>query len=153
MSDRPSGPAAALGKPSDWQLIRRVWDYVLPHRVALALSGVLTIVGVVATLVQPVLLKAAIDDHIAADQLDGLDLLALGFIAVVAVGFPILAWGFGAIGVTAAVAAFLVGRLAGNLFLIRPCMQVIRWGGPPRIEVAKQGPSFDRVSEDQPVAT
>jgi hypothetical protein len=50
-------------------------------------------------------------------------------VGVVAVGFPILAWGFGMVGVTAAVTAFLVGRLAGNVLLIRPCAKVVKWGG------------------------
>ncbi|UCG85898.1 MAG: hypothetical protein JSW71_18625 [Gemmatimonadota bacterium] len=48
-------------------------------------------------------------------------------VAVVAVGFPILAWGIGMVGVTAAVVSFLVGRLAGNAFLIRPCAKVVSW--------------------------
>ncbi len=52
-------------------------------------------------------------------------------VAVVAAGFPILAWGFGIVGVTAAMIAFVSGRLIGNLFLIRPCMRVVRWASPP----------------------
>jgi hypothetical protein len=52
-------------------------------------------------------------------------------VAVVAVGFPILAWGLGIVGVTAAVIAFVAGRLIGNLFLIRPCVRVVRWASPP----------------------
>jgi hypothetical protein len=74
-------------------------------------------------------------------------------VAVVAFGFPILARGFGAIGVTAAVAAFLAGRLAGNVFLIRPCMQVIRWRGPSKVEASQQEPSSDRVADNRSVAT
>jgi len=50
-------------------------------------------------------------------------------VTVVAAGFPGLAWGLGWVGVTAAVTAFLVGRLAGNLFLIRPCrLAILRYG-------------------------
>jgi hypothetical protein len=49
-------------------------------------------------------------------------------VGVVAVGFPTLAWGFGLVGVTAAVTAFLVGRLAGNVLLVRPCAKVVKWG-------------------------
>ena len=52
-------------------------------------------------------------------------------VAVVAVGFPILAWGIGIVGVTAAVIAFVVGRLAGNVYLIRPCVRVVTWASPP----------------------
>ncbi len=42
-------------------------------------------------------------------------------VGVVALGFPVLAWDLGWVGVKAAVTAFLVGRLAGNVFLIGPC--------------------------------
>jgi len=42
-------------------------------------------------------------------------------VTLVAMVFPVLAWGFGWVGVTAAVTAFLVGRLAGILFLVGPC--------------------------------
>ena len=52
-------------------------------------------------------------------------------VAVVAVGFPILAWGFGIVGVTAAAIVFVVGRLAGNVYLISPCVGVVRWASPP----------------------
>ncbi|NIM51979.1 MAG: hypothetical protein GTN78_05540 [Gemmatimonadales bacterium] len=47
----------------------------------------------------------------------------------IAVGFPILGWKLGMVGVTAAATAFLVGRLASNLYLIPPCLRVIRQGG------------------------
>jgi hypothetical protein len=50
-------------------------------------------------------------------------------VAVVAIGFPVLAWSLGWVGVTAAVTAFLVGRLAGVLFLVGPCrLSVARYG-------------------------
>ena len=52
-------------------------------------------------------------------------------VALVAVGFPSLVLGFGMVGVTAAVIAFVVGRLAGNVFLIRPCVRVVKWASPP----------------------
>jgi hypothetical protein len=48
-------------------------------------------------------------------------------VGLVAVGFPILAWGLGMVGIMAAVLAFLVGRLASNVFLIRPCAKAVSW--------------------------
>jgi progressive ankylosis protein len=41
-------------------------------------------------------------------------------VAIVAVTFSLLGWRVGIIGVTAAIVAFLAGRLASNLYLIRP---------------------------------
>jgi Na+-driven multidrug efflux pump len=49
----------------------------------------------------------------------------------IALLFPLLGWKLGVIGVTAAVSAFLVGRAAGNLYLIAPCLQALR--GPRRL--------------------
>jgi len=46
-------------------------------------------------------------------------------VTLVAMVFPVLAWGFGWVGVTAAVTAFLVGRLAGILFLVEPCRRAV----------------------------
>jgi hypothetical protein len=50
-------------------------------------------------------------------------------VTTIAVGFPVLSWRFGMVGVSAAMVTFLVGRLAGNLFLIRPCLHVVRQHG------------------------
>jgi len=49
-------------------------------------------------------------------------------VGVVAIGFPILSWHFGVLGVTAAVTAFLVGRLAGVIYLVGKCARVVKWG-------------------------
>ena len=46
----------------------------------------------------------------------------------VAIGFPVLAWGFGMVGVTAGVAAFVVGRTAGVLYLIPPYARMVKRG-------------------------
>ncbi len=48
-------------------------------------------------------------------------------VGAVAIGFPILSWQFGILGVTAAVIAFLVGRLAGVLYLVGKCVRVVKW--------------------------
>lgn len=46
----------------------------------------------------------------------------------IAVLFTVLGFQVALIAVTAAVIAFLGGRLAGNLFLLRPCLEVVRAG-------------------------
>jgi hypothetical protein len=48
-------------------------------------------------------------------------------VAAVVVGFPLLSWQLGMVGVTAAVTAFTVGRLAGVLYLVDKCVRVVRW--------------------------
>jgi hypothetical protein len=70
-------------------------------------------------------------------------------VAGIAILFPVLGWKLGMVGATAAVAAFIAGRLAGNLYLIRPCIRMLGdasatpssphpFGsdGPPRSDVA-----------------
>ncbi|HUH12736.1 MAG TPA: hypothetical protein VMK65_06480 [Longimicrobiales bacterium] len=46
-------------------------------------------------------------------------------VAGIAALFPLFGWGLGMTGVTAAVLAFLCGRAAGNLFLLRPVRGVL----------------------------
>ncbi|HXV76588.1 MAG TPA: ABC transporter ATP-binding protein [Candidatus Polarisedimenticolaceae bacterium] len=67
---------AALGKAYDARLIRRPWRYVRPHR-GLVLASLVTMLAVsAAQLVQPYLIKIAIDQHIAAGRLAGLGTVA-----------------------------------------------------------------------------
>ena len=71
----------SLGKAYDARLVRRLWSYVRPHRALVGFSlGLLFAVSAVQ-LVQPYLIKVAIDDHIAARRLDGLGWVALWFLA------------------------------------------------------------------------
>ena len=50
--------------PTDWSLARRVWPYMLPAKRWLFVVAVVMPVGVLIELVQPILLKRAIDDGI-----------------------------------------------------------------------------------------
>lgn len=47
-------------------------------------------------------------------------------VAGIALVFPIIGWWAGVVGVSAAAIAFLIGRLAGNLYLIGPCARLVR---------------------------
>lgn len=76
-----------LRPTGDMKLIGRLWPLARPHRAWLWTALLLTPIGVLGALVQPVLLKTAIDDHIATGQLDGLGTMALLFVAVVGLGF------------------------------------------------------------------
>ncbi|MCB9786566.1 MAG: ABC transporter ATP-binding protein [Deltaproteobacteria bacterium] len=72
---------------SDMRLLGRLWPLARPHRRWLWVALVLTPVGVLGSLLQPVLLKTAIDEHIATGDLDGLAAMAMLFVAVVGIGF------------------------------------------------------------------
>jgi ATP-binding cassette subfamily B protein len=74
-------------KSSDWGLLRRLWAYLRPYKTWLWIVAIATPLGVLGGLVQPVLLKYGIDHYIAKGTLDGLGLVALGFLAVVAAAF------------------------------------------------------------------
>ena len=83
---RPQAPPsiheeATLGKAYDARLMRRLWGYVKPHRGLVLLSLLLMLAVSAAQLVQPYLVKLAIDGHIAQRRLDGLGGLALLFLA------------------------------------------------------------------------
>ena len=85
--DQPTMDEDVLGKAYDARLMRRLLQYLRPYwrQVLLALAAI--VVGGFASLAQPYLIKIAIDRHIAAGALAGLDRLALVFLAVLMVGF------------------------------------------------------------------
>jgi len=72
---------------SDRALFAILVPHLRPEFKALTVALLLTPVGVAAGLVQPVLLKRAIDDHLSVGQLEGLNELAALFVAVVALAF------------------------------------------------------------------
>ncbi len=73
-----------LGKAYDLRLIRRLWPFVVPN-LRLALTTALLIPLTIAfELGQPYLFKLAIVDHIAVGKPEGLELLALAYLALVA---------------------------------------------------------------------
>ncbi len=80
-------PEKRMGKAYDARLLRRLWEYVRPYRGLLALS-LLLLIGVSAVqLVQPYLIKLAIDEHITPGEPQGLGRLAGLFLAALAVEF------------------------------------------------------------------
>lgn len=76
-----------LGKAYDAVLMRRLLRYLKPYlpQVALALAAI--IAGAGLQLAQPYLVKVAIDRHIAPGNLEGLGLLALLFLGILAGAF------------------------------------------------------------------
>jgi len=71
------------GKAVDRELLARVWTFVRPHRFLLFLSLALAPAAIASELLQPVLLKRAIDHHIAVGDADGLGGLALLMVALI----------------------------------------------------------------------
>lgn len=73
-----------LGKAYDAELIRRIWTYVRPYRLQLLLAFVFIPIVTGATLAQPFLLKVAIDDYIAPGRMEGLAMVGLAFVGMLA---------------------------------------------------------------------
>ena len=76
-----------LGKAYDARLMRRLLEYLRPYSRQVLLALVAIVIGGLASLAQPYLIKIAIDRYIAAGRLAGLDRLALVFLGVLIVGF------------------------------------------------------------------
>ncbi len=76
----------ALGKAYDARLMKRLLAYLRPYRGAVALAGVLLLLVSLLQIAIPRLIQLAIDDHIATGDLQGLNRLALMFLAVLLAG-------------------------------------------------------------------
>jgi ATP-binding cassette subfamily B multidrug efflux pump len=74
-----------LGKAYDARLIRRIWGYTRPHGRLVALSVLLFPLVTGLELLQPYLVKVAIDDHILRHDWAGLGRIAALFLLVLAV--------------------------------------------------------------------
>ena len=76
-----------LGKAYDARLMRRLLQYLRPYWRQVLFALVAIIAGAAGQLAQPYLIKTAIDQHIATGRLEGLDTLALLFLAILVAGF------------------------------------------------------------------
>ena len=76
-----------IGKAYDARLMRRLLEYLRPYWRQVALAFVTIIVSAVASLVQPYLIKVAIDRYITQRQLAGLDGLAALYLTVLVASF------------------------------------------------------------------
>src|SRR6185503_2500158 len=76
-----------LGKAYDARLMRRLLQYLRPYWRSVIVALVAIVVGGLASLAQPYLIKIAIDRYIAARQLAGLDGLAAMYFGVLVVAF------------------------------------------------------------------
>lgn len=76
-----------LDKAYDADLVRRLWPYLRPYRGALVLSIAMVPLLNAFQLIQPYLVKIAIDKHIALGEATGLTLLALLFLLALVLEF------------------------------------------------------------------
>jgi ATP-binding cassette subfamily B multidrug efflux pump len=76
-----------LGKAYDARLMRRLLEYLRPYWRQVAIAFVTIIVSAVASLVQPYLIKIAIDRYIAQREIAGLDGLAALYLIVLVASF------------------------------------------------------------------
>ncbi len=77
------GGEDVLGKAYDSRLVARLWQFVRPHWRLLILALVLIPIAIGFEVVQPYLLKQAIDKHIAVHKLGGLGLIAAVYLGLV----------------------------------------------------------------------
>ena len=84
---QPAHEEDSLGQVYDSRLVRRLWAYVRPYRGQLSLSLVLLVAVSAAQLVQPYIVKLAIDGYILDSRLDGLGPLVLAFFAALTAEF------------------------------------------------------------------
>jgi ATP-binding cassette subfamily B protein len=76
-----------LGKAYDSRLMRRLLMYLRPYWRSVAVAFVALFVGALAALAQPYLMKVAIDRYIAQSRLEGLNQLALLYVAILVIAF------------------------------------------------------------------
>jgi ATP-binding cassette subfamily B multidrug efflux pump len=85
---------------NDVGLLRRLWPYLRPDRWAFTVALLMTPAAAALNLVQPYLLKRAIDDHVVPGVAKGLMTIALLYLGAVVLGYVLqggyvmaLAWG------------------------------------------------------------
>jgi len=72
-----------VGKAYDGRLMARFFRYVLPYRWLAVAALCLLPLSAAARLAQPWVMKVAIDEHIVTGRLEGLPLVAAGFLALI----------------------------------------------------------------------
>jgi ATP-binding cassette, subfamily B, multidrug efflux pump len=78
-----------LGKAYDARLMRRLLRYLWHYRLQVAIALGSIVCASVLQLAQPYLMKIAIDQHIATGDLEGLDLIAAVFLAILLASFAL----------------------------------------------------------------
>jgi ATP-binding cassette subfamily B protein len=74
---------------SDWQLVKKLWPFARPEILLFAVPALLTPFAMGLALVQPWLLKVAIDDHVTPGKLEGLSALAFAYLGAVVLSYGV----------------------------------------------------------------
>jgi ATP-binding cassette subfamily B protein len=72
-----------IGTAFDLRLLRRLWKFVRPHKLLMLIGLGLIPLAAGFELLQPYLLKLAIDDHITTHQMNGFGTLMLAYVGLV----------------------------------------------------------------------
>jgi ATP-binding cassette subfamily B protein len=78
-----------LGKAYDARLMRRLLGYLRPYKLQVAIALMAIIGASVLQLAQPWLMKVVIDRYIATGNVDGLNRIALAFLAILLASFAL----------------------------------------------------------------
>ena len=76
-----------LGKSFDWRLFVRLFRFAAPYWGYLLLSLALLLLYTGVRILQPYLVKVAIDSHVANHDLGGLDRVAWAYLGLAVAGF------------------------------------------------------------------
>ena len=68
--------------PTDWTLVKKIFPFIRPYWVFYTLAIVLAPVSALVAVLQPWLLQVAIDQHILVGDVDGLQQVAMAFLAL-----------------------------------------------------------------------
>ena len=68
--------------PTDWTLVKKVFPFIRPYWVFYTLAILLAPVSALVAVLQPWLLQVAIDQHILVGDVDGLQQVAMAFLAL-----------------------------------------------------------------------
>jgi ATP-binding cassette subfamily B multidrug efflux pump len=102
-----------LGKAYDARLARRLWSYIGDQKRKIALAAVLLVLGALAELAGPILVKIAIDRYISVRDWHGLVMIVVVF-AALAVAAAVLRWSETYL--TGAAGQYIIYRLRMQLF-------------------------------------
>ncbi|MHA1226711.1 MAG: ABC transporter transmembrane domain-containing protein, partial [Candidatus Hodarchaeales archaeon] len=67
---------------SDWELFKRLMAYTRPHWLIFSLALIAMFISTLLSMIQPIILKIAIDDFITPRDTDGLGLVAITYFVI-----------------------------------------------------------------------